>query len=153
RGGRITAPELTQSTSSATSTFFNVRLVYERQLEDHYINTFVGAEQTKGADNSYSAFRRNYLSPTLSELFAGDPATQQNTGVSSESARQSMLGRVSYNFKEKYMIDTNGRYYGPYTVPEGNRFVFCPGVSNNRVMSEELFKSNVAVNHLKLRAT
>lgn len=153
RGGRITAPELTQSTSSATSTFFNVRLVYERQLEDHYVNTFVGAEQTKGADNSYSAFRRNYLSPTLSELFAGDPATQQNTGVSAESARQSLLGRVSYNFKEKYMIDFNARYDGSYIFPEGNRFGFFPGVSVAWVLSEEFFKSNVAVNDLKLRAS
>jgi TonB-linked SusC/RagA family outer membrane protein len=153
RGGRITAPELTQSTDTETSTFFNIRLVYERQLEDHYINTFVGAEQTKGTSTFYSAFRRNYLSPTLSELFAGDPATQQNDGVSAESARQSLLGRVSYNYLEKYMIDFNARYDGSYVFPEGNRFGFFPGVSVAWVISEEFFKNNVSVNDLKLRAS
>ena len=153
RGGRITAPELTQSTDSESSTFFNFRLVYERQLEDHYINTFIGAEQTQGTSSFYSAFRRNYLSPTLSELFAGDPATQQNNGVSSETARQSMLGRVSYNYLEKYMIDFNARYDGSFVFPEGNRFGFFPGVSVAWVVSEEFFKDNVAVNDLKIRAS
>lgn len=153
RGGRITAPELTQSTNSSTSTFLNFRLKYARQMEDHYINAFVGAEQTKGSNSNYSAFRRNYLSPTLSELFAGDPATQQNNGVSSENSRQSLLGRFSYNFQEKYMVDFNARYDGSYVFPEGNRFGFFPGVSVAWVISEEFFKENVSVNDLKLRAS
>jgi TonB-linked SusC/RagA family outer membrane protein len=153
RGDRITAPELTQSTNSESSTFLNLRLVFERQLEDHYINTFIDAEQTKGFNSNYSAFRRNYLSPTLSELFAGDPATQQNDGVSSENARQSLFGRVSYNYQEKYMVDFNARYDGSYIFPEGNRFGFFPGVSVAWVISEEFFKDQVAVNDLKLRAS
>lgn len=153
RGGRITAPELTQSTDTESSTFFNFRLFYERQLEDHYINTFIGAEQTQGRSSFYSAFRRNYLSPALSELFAGDPATQQNNGLSSETARQSLLARVSYNYQEKYMIDFNARYDGSFVFPEGNRFGFFPGVSVAWVISEEFFKENVAVNDLKIRAS
>lgn len=153
RGGRITAPELTQSTDSDASTFLNFRLKYENQFEDHYLNTFVGAEQTQGSNTFYSAFRRNYLSPTLSELFAGDPATQQNNGSSSESARQSLLGRISYNFKEKYMVDFNARYDGSHVFPEGKRFGFFPGVSVAWVISEEFLKDQEFVNDLKLRAS
>lgn len=153
RGGRITAPELTQSTDSDASTFWNFRLKYENQFEDHYFNTFIGAEQTRGSNTFYSAFRRNYLSPILSELFAGDPATQQNNGNSSVSARQSLLGRVSYNFKEKYMIDFNARYDGSHVFAEEKRFGFFPGVSLAWVISEEFLKDQQFVNDLKLRAS
>ncbi|MEX0882722.1 MAG: SusC/RagA family TonB-linked outer membrane protein, partial [Cyclobacteriaceae bacterium] len=153
RGGRITAPELTQSTRSITSTFVNLRLKYENQMEDHYISTFIGAEQTEGANGYYEAFRRNYLSPTLAELFAGDPASQQNDGVSSESSRQSLLGRVSYNFQEKYMIDFNARYDGSYVFPEGKRFGFFPGVSVAWVLSEEFLQNTPGINDLKFRGS
>ncbi|EPR67298.1 SusC/RagA family TonB-linked outer membrane protein [Cyclobacterium qasimii] len=153
RGGRITAPELTQSTQSVSSTFLNFRIKYERQYGDHYINSFIGAEQTKGGDAYYEAFRRNYLSPTLSELFAGDPATQQNDGVSSESSRQSILGRLSYNYQEKYIIDFNARYDGSYVFPEGKRFGFFPGVSAAWVLSEEFLKDVSGINDLKLRTS
>lgn len=153
RGGRITAPELSQSTSTDASTFFNFRVKYEKQVGAHYVNTFLGAEQTQGSNTFYSAFRRNYLSPKLSELFAGDPATQQNNGSSSESARQSLLGRISYNFKEKYMIDFNARYDGSHVFPEGRRFGFFPGVSVAWVMSEDFFRDNEFINDLKLRAS
>lgn len=153
RGGRITAPELTQSTESSSSTFFNLRLTYENQFDDHYINSFIGAEQTKGAFSYYSAFRRNYLSATLPELFAGDPDTQQNDGGSSENARQSLIGRLSYNFKEKYMVDFNARYDGSHVFPAGKRFGFFPGVSVAWVLSEEFLQDNNAINDLKLRAS
>ncbi|MEX2511912.1 MAG: TonB-dependent receptor [Cyclobacteriaceae bacterium] len=153
RGGRITAPELTQSTRSITSTFVNLRIKYENQMEDHYISTFIGAEQTQGSNGYYQAFRRNYLSPTLAELFAGDPASQQNDGGSSESSRQSLLGRISYNFQEKYMIDFNARYDGSYVFPEGKRFGFFPGVSVAWVLSEEFLQNAPGINDLKFRAS
>lgn len=153
RGGRITAPELTQSTASSSSSFVNLRLTYQNQLDDHYINAFIGGEQTKGFSNSYEAFRRNYLSPMLPELFAGDPSTQQNTGVSAESGRQSLLGRISYNFQEKYLIDFNARYDGSYIFQEGKRFGFFPGISVAWAVSEEFFKENASVNDFKIRAS
>lgn len=153
RGGRITAPQLEQSTESETSTFLNFRVIYQNQFNDHYINAFVGGEQKRGTDSEYSAFRRNYLSSTLPELFAGDPATQQNDGVSSENARQSLIGRVSYNFKEKYIVDFNARYDGSHVFPEGKRFGFFPGVSVAWVLSEEFLRDNRAINDLKLRAS
>lgn len=153
RGGRITAPQLTQMTDSETSTFVNFRVTYENQFENHYINSFIGGEQTKGSSSFYSAFRRNYLSGTLPELFAGDPATQQNNGGSSQHARQSLIGRVSYNFMEKYLVDFNARYDGSHVFPEGKRFGFFPGISVAWVLSEEFFKNNNTINDLKLRAS
>lgn len=153
RGGRITAPELTQSTSSDASTFVNLRLTYANQFDDHYFNTFIGAEQTQGSNTFNSAYRRNYLSTALPELFAGDPATQQNTGVSSQNARQSLIGRVSYNFKEKYMVDFNARYDGSHVFAKGKRFGFFPGVSVAWMISEEFFKNQNVINDLKLRAS
>ncbi|MGM0507445.1 MAG: SusC/RagA family TonB-linked outer membrane protein, partial [Bacteroidota bacterium] len=85
RGGRLTAPQLEQETFNDNETFVNLRVTYERQFGDHYINSFVGAEQSSGNDLWYRAFRRDYLSDQIPELFAGDPATQESDGQSSET--------------------------------------------------------------------
>src|SRR5699024_4568367 len=117
QGGGITAPELTQSTDSQWGTFINFRITYEQDFQDHYINTFIGAERSKSSNIFYSSHRRNFISQELPSLFAGDPDTQEAYGIESGSARQSLLGRFNYNFKEKYLLDVNLRYDGSHTFP------------------------------------
>jgi len=153
RGGRIVAPQLNQVTSNGTNTFLNLRMTYETQYINHYISAFIGAEQSQGTSSNHRSFRRNYLSDTIGELFAGDPATQESDGVSSEYGRQSLIGRFSYNFREKYLIDINARYDGSHAFPEGNRFGFFPGVSLAWIMSDDLLPDVESVNELKLRAS
>lgn len=154
QGGGITAPELSQSTDIETSNFLNMRITYEKQFEQHYVNAFIGAEQKKGVRDYFSAYRRDYLSSKLSELFAGNPDTQQNDGLSSEVARRSLLGRLSYNYEEKYIIDINARYDGSYIFAKGNRYGFFPGVSVAWVLSDEDFLQDFnSLTQLKLRAS
>ncbi len=154
RGGRITGPELTQNVSSGYNTFYNLRLSYQKSLNGHEFNTFIAYEQSKGKSSSFEAFRRGFLSATLPELFAGDLATQQNTGSSSESARQSVFGRFGYNFMDKYLLDFNLRFDGSHAFPKGNRWGFFPGFSAAWVISQESFlKDSRNISELKLRVS
>jgi TonB-dependent starch-binding outer membrane protein SusC len=153
RGGRLTAPQLRQSTTKDYSTFYNFRLVYQNQIRDHSINTFIAVEQSQGINSYYTAFRRNFVSPQLDELFAGDPASQESDGVSNERARQSLISRISYNYQEKYLIDINARYDGSHAFPSGNRFGFFPGVSIAWLLSDDLLPNMQSINELKLRAS
>lgn len=153
-GGRITSPELTQSSGSTYSIFYNARLSYQKSFGGHDINTFVAYEQSKGKYSYFEAFRRGFLSNTLPELFAGDPVTQQNNGQASESARKSVFGRIGYNFQEKYMIDVNLRVDGSHAFAKGNRWGFFPGVSAAWLISKEAFFENSRnVNELKIRVS
>lgn len=154
RGGRITAPQLTQSSSTGEGNFVHARLIYEKQFDRHYINTFVGAEQSKGKDVFFDASRRDYMTTVLPELFAGEPKTQENNGYSSEYGRQSVIGRLSYNLDEKYLLDFNARYDGTHVFPKGKRFGFFPGVSVAWRMNKEPFlMSAESIDELKLRAS
>ena len=63
--------------------------------------------------------------------------------------------RVNYDYKGKYLLETNGRYDGTSRFPKGDRYGFFPSVSAGWRVSEEGFFSPIknTVDNLKLRAS
>ncbi|HCN82800.1 MAG TPA: TonB-dependent receptor, partial [Sphingobacteriaceae bacterium] len=61
----------------------------------------------------------------------------------------------NYNFKEKYLLEVNGRYDGTSRFPKGSRFGFFPSVSAGWRISKEKFmdRTNNWLDNLKLRAS
>lgn len=153
-GGGILAPQLTQSYTGSPSTLINLRLKYGVKINDHDLNTFIAVEQSNSISSSFSAFRKNYISTTIDELFAGSLVDQATNGSRSESGRENLFGRISYGFKNKYLADFNFRYDGSSNFPKGKQWGFFPGASVAWRISEEnfLINSNV-VSDLKLRAS
>jgi len=133
------APTLTQIFGASKSYLVNLRIKYAKQFGDHNISTFVSAEQQEGHTNSFSAGRVNFPTSAIAELFAGSATNQTNSGSSGETARQDIFGRVSYDFKSKYLMDFNFRYDGSPNFPPGKRFGFFPGVSAKWRISQEKF--------------
>ena len=69
-------------------------------------------------------------------------------------AKQRFMGRISYNFNQRYFADLNVSYSGSENFPKGNRFGVFPALSAGWVMSNEQFMSNQHVlNFLKLRTS
>ncbi|PPL01462.1 TonB-linked outer membrane protein, SusC/RagA family [Parapedobacter indicus] len=154
-GGGILLPQLRQGMTNGRSTLLNFRIKYNKQINDHSINSFIAAEQSEGYSNNFQGFRRNYISPAIDELFAGDLKDQEATGTASETGRRNFFGRVSYGYKDKYLFDFNFRYDGSAIFPEGKQYGFFPGVSAAYRISEESFiKERLDfINDLKLRAS
>lgn len=154
-GGGILNPQLSESTSNTTSTLINLRAKYERQFNNHHISTFIAVEQSEDKSNDIFASRKDYLSSALNQLFAGSLSGMSSNGTASETARQNLFGRISYSFKDKYLIDFNFRYDGSSNFPKGHRWGFFPGGSFAWRISEENFmKNNLGfINNLKLRAS
>lgn len=64
------------------------------------------------------------------------------------------VGRVTYNYKRRYMIDLNAGYNGSENFAPGKRFGFFPAGSLGWVMSEEKFMKKLKfVDFLKLRVS
>ena len=63
--------------------------------------------------------------------------------------------RVNYNFKERYLLEVNGRYDGSSKFPETQQWAFFPSVSVGWRLSEESFwkVDPSAVSNLKIRAS
>jgi TonB-linked SusC/RagA family outer membrane protein len=65
----------------------------------------------------------------------------------------SYMGRVSYGFKDRYLLTLTGRADGSSRLSAGNKWAFFPSVSAGWVVSDEAFLNKVsAISFLKIRA-
>lgn len=153
-GGSVTNPELTETYNGSSRTTVNFRARYDVDFGSHSLSSFVAVEQTETKGDNFWALRKNYLTSTIDQLYAGGAADKDNSGTGFETARRNLFGRVNYGFKDKYLIDFSFRYDGSQNFPAGNRYGFFPGVSAGWRLSEEDFIRNIpAVDNLKIRAS
>ena len=68
--------------------------------------------------NQVEAYRRNLLSYQLPYLFTGGQAQKDNNETVSIDARVNYFGRVSYNYKEKYLFQFSLRRDGSLRFSE-----------------------------------
>ena len=149
-------PRLAQAYSSSLNVNLTALLSYSKTLNKvHDINVLAGVTKETFAGDNFSAFRRNYISPAVDQLFAGG-SLQQNTGGSAfQRARLGYYGRVQYAYKEKYLVEGIWRVDGSYIFPEAKRFGFFPGVLVGwNISNEDFFKPlKGTVDNMKIRAS
>lgn len=75
--------------------------------------------------------------------------------VAQPSAYVGLVGRITYDYKTKYLFEFNAGYNGSENFAPGKtRYGFFPAVSVGWIISEEPFMKNQnVVNYLKIRAT
>ena len=153
----LSAPQLTEDSRDGVKKTFNSFLTYERSINDaHNIKLLVGTESQFGMNDYLTAFRKNYVTSAIPQLFAGAADTYMtNGGYADQNARESYFGRVNYNFRQKYLIEFVMRYDGSYMFKPGKQFGFFPGVSAGwRISDENFWKNNIAfISDFKLRAS
>ncbi len=148
------APQLTQSTFNNLNTNLTAYFNYDLNLAGkHKVNIMAGVTQERFEGEFFSAFRRDFVSPAIDQLFAGGAAQQNTNGSAFERARLGYYGRVQYNFQEKYLAEFIWRYDGSYIFPRDNRFGFFPGLLLGWNVSSEDWFDVAAVDHLKVRAS
>ncbi|MFT4204454.1 MAG: TonB-dependent receptor [Chitinophagaceae bacterium] len=154
-GGSNELGTLTESQYSQTQITANAKLNYRRSFGKHSIDAFVGIEQSEIKSETFGAYRKNFPTVETPELSQGGTAAsdQTNYGSSYHFTRRSYIGRASYNYAEKYLLDAQMRIDGSSTFPEDNRFGYFPSVSGGWVISKEDFFQVPAINNLKLRAS
>lgn len=65
-----------------------------------------------------------------------------------------LVGRVTYNFKDRYMAEFNVGYNGTEQFAEGKRFGLFPAYSVGWVpTNEDFFTKNDLLNFVKIRAS
>ncbi|UII19553.1 SusC/RagA family TonB-linked outer membrane protein [Fulvivirga ligni] len=82
--------------------------------------------------------------------------TVDKDGFTSANVPQNFVGytgKLSYNYRNKYLIDLNGAYNGSDRFGEDNRYGFFPAVGLGWTISEENFFSVPFVQLLKLRTS
>lgn len=148
-------PRLTQTYGSRLNTNLTALLNYDLTLAGgHGLNFLAGVTKETFRGEGFLAFRRNYISAAVDQLFAGGSLQQNTDGSAYQRARLGYYGRAQYNFKEKYLAEFIWRYDGSYIFPDAKRFGFFPGLLVGwNIGNEEFMKSVPAVNALKVRAS
>ena len=92
---------------------------------------FIAYEQSKYDYTGISAYRTNYLSTTIPEIFAGSDVAKDkdNSGSSNVTARQNYFGRINYAYKDKYLAEFTMRYDGSMNFAPGHRWGAFPAFS------------------------
>ena len=70
------------------------------------------------------------------------------------NGHQGLAGRITYDYKKRYLVEFNVGYEGTENFAKGQRFGFFPAASLGWVISEEnFFPENDVVSYLKIRGT
>jgi TonB-dependent starch-binding outer membrane protein SusC len=95
-----------------------------------------------------------YIDNTTNPEVVSDISTWGRDWAAQGGGLMSYIGRLSYNFSEKYMADVTMRADGSSNFSEGNRWGYFPSVSAGWNFTEEGFMQNVYwMTYGKLRAS
>ncbi|NBB20436.1 SusC/RagA family TonB-linked outer membrane protein [Runella sp. CRIBMP] len=127
---------------------------YLKTVGNHDFTALAGYENYYFKGESMGASRDQYLFDTYPYLNQGPAAFRDNFGTAFETAYRSYFGRLTYSYKDKYLIQANVRRDGSSRFNANYRWGTFPSISAGWVISEEdFFKRQNLVSFLKLRAS
>lgn len=152
------SPALTSLTESNSRSIYNnmrATLTADKAFGVHTFKMLLGASQEDFHNDYISAFRDTYVLTNYPVINAGSAVNQQTSGTSEEWALRSFFGRINYDYKQKYLLEVNGRYDGSSRFSTGNKYAFFPSASAGWRISEEEFMQPLkkVFNEFKLRAS
>ena len=132
----------------------NFVATYAKKLNDHDFKIMAGSNIEKSEYKWHSAKRKTLLDPMKPQLnlATGDQYVGSEHNWWSVAG---FFGRINYNYKERYMLELNGRYDGSSRFAANSRFGFFPSMSAGWRVSEEAFWNAIkpVVSTLKLRGS
>ncbi|GAC1480054.1 MAG: TonB-dependent receptor [Gemmatimonadaceae bacterium] len=144
---------LTRDFTESASGTVNIGMGLNRDFGPHRIEAFVAHERFQNGYNEFNAYRRDFLTDKLQEIFAGGDNLKNNGGSAGRSARAHYFGRVNYNFRDRYLASFSLRRDGSYAFPQSRRWGTFPSLSAGWRISQEPFFHLSGVDDLKLRAS
>lgn len=134
---------------------FNAFAEYKLPLPStHDLTAMVGFNQERGLFRFIGAQARGLITPNVIDLSA-TTGVQQTGGSKQHTSLRGAFYRLNYIFKEKYLLELNGRYDGTSRFPTDSRFGFFPSFSAGWRISNEKFMSGASswLDNLKIRAS
>ncbi|MCH5599643.1 TonB-dependent receptor [Niabella ginsengisoli] len=101
-------------------------LEYTKKLGDHEISILVGHSFEENRSDTSEAYRGGFVNNQLTQLDAGDAATQTNKGTATEWALDSYFGRLRYSYKNKYLVEGVLRHDGSSKFNPDNKYATFP---------------------------
>lgn len=133
----------------------NLYATLTEKFGDNHLKALVGANLENYHYDEMYIQRDNLLLGDLSDfnLAVGEGFAIRGGGY--EWSTFGVFYRLNYDFKNKYLIEFNGRYDGSSKFPESQRFGFFPSVSAGWNIAKENFMQGTEgwLNNFKLRSS
>lgn len=136
---------------------FDGQISYDQTFGKHHINALAVYEQYEYSYNYFDAYRYNFPLFPDDQFFAasGNSADWTNSANENEDGRLSYIGRVNYEYANKYLFSASVRRDGSVKFAPSKRWGWFPSVAAGwKISEEDFFKQSRAlsfVNLLKLR--
>ncbi|HEY0111326.1 MAG TPA: SusC/RagA family TonB-linked outer membrane protein, partial [Fibrella sp.] len=158
--------EYGESRGEGIQKVFTNTLAYDGVFGGHTVNAIVGTEfqDIRGSSLGYTGFNFQSTNPNFYQNVSNQQGNSDGKGGFlfpnasaglSQRAYAAYFGRVSYDFRDKYLVTFTARYDQSSNFAPENRSKLFPSVSAAwRVSSEEFFKDKVPfITDLKLRGS
>lgn len=153
-----TKPSLNMTKSNSWKYEFNIGLQYKNIFFDkHTLGVSFFYNQTESSYESLNGGRKEYLTSSVDQIFAGPEKDMTSGGSSNESGRLGYVGILNYDYMGRYVVGASLRVDGSDNYSPGNRYGYFPSVSAGYVLSDEPFARPLAdklkIDLFKLRAS
>lgn len=156
----LTAPGASRIYESAYKTNYfspNVYTDYTITLnDDHEFKVMAGYQSELTKSRNLSVNRDDVITPSLPTINTSTGLTR-GSGAYQHWAIQGYFGRLNYSFKDRYLLEVNGRYDGSSRFLDDKRWQFFPSFSTGWNISNENFykdsKLSEYLNFIKLRGS
>ena len=127
-------------------------LNYSKSIGDHNFDLLAGYTSQTGEGRSVIGIGTNFSTNEQRVLSAAIDNTDVN-GTLQKNALLSVLGRINYNFKGKYLLSATIRRDGSSRFAEENRWGTFPSISAGWRISDESFFPDGFITNLKIRGS
>ena len=135
---------------------YNIYTDFHKEFGDHYFQAMVGYNQEYYYTNNDWVKALNLISSSVPSIGTATGNVTKDEQIK-DWAVQGIFSRISYNYKEKYLAEFNGRFDGSSRFPKGNRWGFFPSISAGWAVSKESFfepvKQALSMDFLKIRGS
>ena len=139
--------------SNVSNIVSNNLLKYNKKINNHKFEALVGYTFEKYQYRSSFIRGQDYADDNLEYISSASTIVSASANASDAGIR-SYLGRVNYNFDDKYIATVSGRFDTSTKFGENNRTGFFPAASVAwRVSEENFLKDQEIVSDLKLRVS
>lgn len=154
----ITKTTLRQSYSQNNRQTFQPSLTYNNTFGDHNVSVLALYEWSQYRTSVFSTGGSNFPITDIQEIDYRSTANLdfiQPTGSSTIARRAGFVGRLNYNYKQKYLLELANRWDASTKFAPQNRWDMFPAIGLGWVISKEDFFDPLAasVTSLKLKGS
>ncbi|MES2649341.1 MAG: TonB-dependent receptor [Bacteroidota bacterium] len=148
---RQTINSLAQGTYASWYWNWNQLAEYNKQIGDHNFGIMVSHEAQESEYKIVNASRTGFLTNDVFDLEAGDPLSATNGGGTYPWSMESYLGRLNYNYDNRYILTGTLRRDGSPYFGQDKRWGTFPSLSAAWRLSQEKFFTSDFVSDVKVR--